>query len=195
MRQNTRDLITHSKLFYLVIYIGKPFASVYFIQHNSYTTALLSWIASRACPLLQLPCCDFMMDTSLDEDDLAAALLLMQQASRNNDRRSFEDLFGNENEDPEEFEPLGGKKRAKAALPWVLLQRYEGNDANVRAEEELLSVAGPAWQEASKRTSQRAGVQRVLPKFTSDKTLLSGDTIIEYKCPLAEVIIVPVTFG
>ena len=107
---------------------------------------------------------------SLDEDDVTAALLLMQQQASRNSARLREDLFGDENEDPsEDFEPLGGKKRPKVALPWVLLERYEGQNANVRAEEEWLSVAGPAWQEASKQTSQRAVVQRILPKFTTDK--------------------------
>ena len=125
---------------------------------------------------------------SLDEDDVTAALLLMQQAVRHRSRSHLEDLFEDENQDPEDSDPLGGKKRTKSALPWELLERYKGIDANVRANEELLSVAGPAWQDAAKHTSQRAGVSRTLPKFTTDKTLKSGDVVSEYKCPYAEVI-------
>ena len=131
---------------------------------------------------------------SLDEDDVTAALLLMQQAVRHRSSH-LEDLFEDENQDPEDSDPLGGKKRTKSALPWELLERYKGIDANVRANEELLSVAGPAWQDAAKHTSQRAGVSRTLPKFTTDKTLKSGDVVSEYKCPYAEVIAMNFGFG
>ena len=50
---------------------------------------------------------------SLDEDDvvLTAALLLMQQAVRHRSRSHLEDLFEDENQDPEDSDPLGGKKR------------------------------------------------------------------------------------
>ena len=70
---------------------------------------------------------------SLDEDDVTAALLLMQQAVRHRSRSHLEDLFEDENQDPEDSDPLGGKKRTKSALPWELLERYKGRlDANVR---------------------------------------------------------------